>query len=82
MAKFVSSRNPVSVNALKRKDAGSVVRRHNGRYEDVKFTRVVGGWLREREDVTSEHPELVSSADVASECNTAVGCKESWARVY
>ena len=81
MARFVSRRNPVSVNTLKRKTVGSVVVYHGGR-EDVKFVRVSGGWLREREDVTSEHPELVSSAVVADECNTAMGCKESWARVY
>ena len=81
MARFVSSCNPVSSKALKRKHAGSVVTRHGGR-EDVKFTRVHGGWLREREDVTSERPTVVTSAAVADECNTAVGCKESWARVY
>ena len=81
MARFVSRRNPVSVNTLKRKTLGSVVTRHGGR-EDVKFTRVEGGWLRSRVDVTSETPFVVSSADVAAECNTAVGCKESWAKVY
>ena len=81
MARFVSRRNPVSVNTLKRKSVGNVVRRSSG-YEDVKFTRVHGGWLRERLDVTSETPFVVSSADVANECNRAVGCKESWARVY
>ena len=81
MAKFVSSRNPISANTLKRKPTGSVVTRHGGR-EDVKFVRVNGGWLRLRVDVTSEHPSVVSSAEVARECNGAVGCKESWARVY
>ena len=81
MTRFVSSRNPISANTLKRKPLGAVVTRYGGR-EDVRFTRVAGGWLRERTDVTSEHSELVSSADVANECNTAVGCKESWARVY
>lgn len=81
MAKFVSSKNPVSIRALKRKPVGTVVTRHGGR-EDVKFTRVVGGWLCERTDVTSEHPVVVASAEVARECNTAVGCKESWAKVY
>ena len=81
MAKFVSQKNTVSVRALKRKPTGSVVRRHSG-WEDVKFTRVVGGWKREREDFVGLNPEVVSSADVASECNTAVGCKESWAKVY
>ena len=81
MTRFVSSRNPISANTLKRKPLGAVVTRHGGR-EEVRFTRVAGGWLCEREDVTSEHPMVVSSADVARECNTAVGCKESWARVY
>ena len=81
MAKYVSSRNPVSMRVLKRKPAGSVVVRHGGR-EDIKFTRITGGWLRERTDVTSEHPELVNSAEVARECNGAVGCRESWAKVY
>ena len=81
MARFVSSRNPISANTLKRLEHGTVVVRMSG-YEDVRFTRTHGGWIRERTDVTSERPELVSSAAVASECNTAVGCKESWARVY
>ena len=80
MAKYVSRVNPVSVRSLKRRPVGAVVLRHG--YEDVKFTRVHGGWLREREDVTSERPELVTSAAVARECNSAVGCKESWAKVY
>ena len=81
MTRFVSSRNPVSANTLKRKPAGNVVLFHGGR-EDVKFVRVEGGWLRERTDVTSERPTVVTSADVANECNTALGCKESWAKVY
>ena len=81
MAKFVSSHNTVSVRSLKRRAHGAVVRHHNVN-EDVKFTRTAGGWLREREDVTSERPVVVSSADVARECNTTVGCKDSWARVY
>ena len=81
MAKYISRRAPVSIASLKRKPAGSVVRRHGGR-EDFKFTRVVGGWLRAREDVTSERPVVVTSAAVAAECNTAVGCRESWAKVY
>ena len=81
MARFISSCNPVSSKALKRKSLGAVVRRHGGR-EDVKFTRVSGGWRRERTDVTSETPSIVTSSDVANECNTAMGCKESWARVY
>ena len=81
MARFVSSKNPVSSKALKRKPIGAIVTRHGGR-EDVRFTRVAGGWLRSRVDVTSESPTVVSSVAVASECNSAVGCKESWARVY
>ena len=81
MAKFISSRNTISAKALKRLEHGTVVVRMSG-YEDVRFTRVHGGWRRERTDVTSERPELVSSVEVANECNTAVGCKESWARVY
>ena len=81
MAKYVSSRNPVSAASLKRKQTGSVVTRHGGR-EEVRFTRVAGGWLRLRVDVTSERPTVVTSADVANECNTALGCKESWAKVY
>ena len=81
MAKFVSSRNPISANTLKRKPVGAVVVRHHGNWEDVKFTRCAGGWMRERIDVSSDHT-VVSSADVACECNSAVGCKESWAKVY
>ena len=81
MAKYVSRKNPASVRSLKRKSVGSVALLHGGR-EDVRFTRVVGGWVRSRVDVTSEKPTVVSSADVARECNTAMGCKESWARVY
>ena len=81
MAKFVSSKNPVSARTLKRRSIGAVVRRHGGR-EDVLFTRVVGGWLRSREDFSGLSPEVVSSAAVAAECNSAVGCKESWAKVY
>ena len=82
MAKFVSRRAPVSTRSLKRKPAGSVVVHHNGNWEDVCFTRVHGGWRRERTDFTGLRPEVVSSADVARECNGAVGCKESWAKVY
>ena len=81
MARFVSSCNPISANTLKRKPIGAVVTRHVGR-EDVRFVRVHGGWKRERVDVTSERLYVVSSAEVANECNTAMGCKESWARVY
>ena len=82
MARYVSSRNPISVASLKRKETGSVVVRHwtNG---EVRFTRVRGGWLAEREDSVWVKPaEVVSSADVANECNRAIGYKESWARVY
>ena len=81
MARFVSSRNPISANTLKRKPIGAIVVRSSG-YEDLKFTRVEGGWRRERTDVTSEKPTVVTSSEVANECNTAVGCRESWARVY
>ena len=81
MAKFVSRSNPVSVRSLKRRPCGAVVRRYS-RWEDVKFVRVTGGWLRSRTDVTSERTEVVNSAAVAAECNGAVGCKESWAKVY
>ena len=81
MTRFVSQKNPVSANTLKRKTLGSVVIRHGGR-EDVHFTRIKGGWIRVRTDITSETPYIVSSTDVADECNTAVGCKESWAKVY
>ena len=82
MAKFVSRRAPVSVRSLKRKPLGTVVRHHNGNWEDVKFTRVVGGWLRSREDFAGLSPVVVSSAATAAECNTAMGCAESWAKVY
>lgn len=82
MAKFVSFRNTISARALKRRPLGTVVRRHNGNWEDVKFVRVTGGWTRQREDFIGLRPEVVSSAAVAAECNRSVGCKESWARVY
>ena len=81
MTKFVSQKNPVSVASLKRKPLGAVVVRMSG-YEDVKFVRVSGGWKRQRIDVTGEKPTVVTSADVARECNTAMGCRESWAKVY
>ena len=81
MAKFVSRSNTISTRALKRRSLGAVVLRHYGRV-DIKFTRVNGGWKREREDVTSERPTVVTSATVARECNTAVGCADSWAKVY
>ena len=81
MAKFVSRVNPASVRSLKRRPLGAVVRRHGGR-EDVKFTRCAGGWRREREDFAGLSPVVVTSAAVARECNSAVGCAESWAKVY
>ena len=81
MAKYVSRSNPVSVRALKRRAIGAVVRRHSA-WENVRFTRVNGGWKREREDFVGLRPTVVSSAAVADECNTAVGCSESWAKVY
>ena len=81
MAKFVSCSNPVSVRSLKRRSIGAVVLRHSVR-EDVKFTRTNGGWVRERVDFLGLRPEVVSSAAVAAECNTAVGCAASWAKVY
>lgn len=82
MARYVSQRNPISVASLKRRPVGSVMVRHWAKGE-VRFTRVNGGWLAEREDSVWVRPaEVVSSAAVADECNTAIGCKESWARVY
>ena len=81
MARFVSSNNPVRVRALKRKPLGAVVLRHYGRV-DVRFTRVHGGWTSEREDFSGLRPTVVTSAAVAAECNSAVGCRESWAKVY
>ena len=81
MTRFVSQKNPVSAGNLKRKPAGSVVLLHGGR-EDVRFVRTNGGWKRERVDVTSEKSTVVSSAAVAAECNSAMGCRESWAKVY
>ena len=81
MARFISRNNTISTRSLKRRELGAVVRHHN-EMEDVKFTRVVGGWKREREDFNGLRPEVVSSVDVARECNTAVGCSDSWARVY
>lgn len=80
MAKFISKKNPMSVGAIKRKTTGTVIVRHSGR-EDVRFTRMAGGWKRERTDVC-ESTYVVSSEEVARECNGAVGCKSSWARVY
>ena len=81
MAKFVSRKNPVSAASLKRRPVGAVVVHHSA-WEDVKFSRVHGGWCRERTDFSGLRAEVVSSATVARECNTAVGCADSWARVY
>lgn len=82
MARYVSRVNPVSANALKRKPHGSVVV-HRWSCGEARFTRVEGGWLYECEDSVWVHPaEVVSSADVANVCNRALGCKESWARIY
>ena len=81
MARYVSRRAPVSVRALKRRAIGAVVRHHNVN-EDVRFTRVVGGWLRSRTDFVGLRPEVVTSAAVAAECNRSVGCADSWAKVY
>ena len=81
MAKFVSRNNTISARALKRRSAGAVVRRHSA-WEDTKFVRVHGGWVREREDFNGLRPTVVSSADVARECNMAFGCSDSWAKVY
>ena len=80
MAKFVSSRNRVASNALKRKPKGTVIIRHGGR-EDIEFTRVAGGWRRQRMDI-SETDKVISSTAVANECNRSIGCRESWTRVY
>lgn len=82
MARYVSSHNPVSVASLKRKPIGTVVVHHNGSWEDVRFARVEGGWLRERTDVNWVRSEVVTSAAVAAECNKAIGDKESWVRIY
>lgn len=82
MARYVSSRSTVSVRALKRRPIGSVVV-HHWTLGEVRFTRVEGGWLSEREDsVWIAPPVIVSSADVANECNKVIGCRESWARIY
>lgn len=81
MAKYVSRRNPVSTRSLKRRPLGAVVVRHWNSSE-VRFTRVNGGWLCSSTDSNWVMSDVVSSAAVAAECNSAVGCKESWARVY
>lgn len=82
MGKFVSRHNPISARALKRKPVGTVAFHHNGNWEDVKFTRTCGGWLKERIDFFGLRSEVVSSTVVAHECNMALGCKDSWARIY
>ena len=82
MARYISRRNPISAVSLKRKPIGAVVRHHNGRWEDVEFTRVSGGWLRERVDFSGSTAVIVSSVAVADECNRAFGCADSWAEVY
>lgn len=83
MARYVSSRNPISATSLKRRPLGSVIRHHIENWEDIKFTRVSGGWLREREDCVWVKPAvIISSADVARECNKAIGDKHSWVRIY
>ena len=82
MAKYISRKNTVSARSLKRRPLGTVAVYHNGSWEEVKFTRVHGGWLRERTDFAGLRPVVVSSAAVAAECNRAIGCKDSWARVY
>ena len=82
MARYISRKNPITAASLKRRPLGSVVVHHWSRGE-VRFTRTNGGWRVEREDAVWVWPsDIMSSADVADECNKAVGCKESWARVY
>ena len=82
MSKYISSRNPVSARSLKRRPLGSVVVHHWSQGE-VRFARCVGGWRVEREDAVWVWPPVImTSADVAAECNKAIGCKESWARIY
>lgn len=82
MSRYVSRNNTVSATSLKRKPKGSVVV-HHWTLGEVRFTRVEGGWLAEREDSVWVSPaEVVSSVAVAEECNRAIGCKESWARIY
>lgn len=80
--RYISRRNTISVSSLKRKPKGSVVV-HHWALGEVRFTRVNGGWLSEREDSVWVAPaEVVSSVAVAEECNRALGCKESWAGIY
>ena len=82
MSRYVSRNNTISVASLKRRPKGSVVV-HHWTYGEARFTRVEGGWLTEREDSVWVSPaEVVSSVSVANEINKAIGCKESWARIY
>ena len=82
MAKFISQKNPIAASALKRRPIGSVIVKHWSR-EEVRLVRCCGGWRVEREDTVWVWPPVIlSSADVARECNSAIGCKESWARIY
>ena len=82
MARYVSRNNTISATCLKRKRIGSVVV-HRWSLGEVRFTRVNGGWLAEREDSVWVAPAVVvTSASVADEINKAIGCKESWARIY
>lgn len=82
MARYVSRNNTISATCLKRKPKGSVVV-HHWTLGEVRFTRVNGGWLAEREDSVWVSPAVViSSTSVADECNRALGCKESWAKIY
>ena len=81
MTKFISRKNPVSARSLKRRPLGAVVR-HHSEWETVCFTRTRGGWRRERTDFVGMTPEVVTSVQVARECNHAFGCKDSWAKVY
>lgn len=80
MTRFISRKNTISVRALKRRENGTTVV-HHSEWETVRFTRTNGGWVRVRTDFTGL-PEVVSSAQVAAECNRAIGCRESWAEVY
>ena len=82
MSRFISRKNPISAAALKRRSIGTVAVHHNGSWEDVRFTRCAGGWLRERTDIINDRAVVVSSSDVARECNHAFGCAQSWAEIY
>lgn len=82
MARYVSRNNTISATTLKRRPIGSVVV-HHWTLGEARFTRMKGGWLAEREDSVWVSPaEVVSSVSVANEINKAIGCKESWARIY